>query len=129
MSTDFDNDAYPAPAFKSIGVQVNFTLLGYWCEMEAHTFGPPSRKLTLSNHHVMLDLGVALALIIRDAKSLHVTFDYINGAKPWLYVDGDGEDPHVYLPDDWRAQLTKAARSIGFVSAYDDIGSEVGKHG
>lgn len=111
--------------YKSVGIQIDFIPSGrFVAHFDAKDYAPfPSGlDLSLSTSYEVGDLAPALALLIRAASQCDVSFDMLDGHAAWLFVDGDGEDPDVYLPDNWREILADAAKEIGFVSAYDELG-------
>lgn len=69
---------------------------------------------TLRQRYFMSDLAQQLDGLIADATALEIEFKQIKGAVPYLFVEGDGEYEHVYLPDDWRAQLQAEAKRLGW---------------
>ena len=57
-------------------------------------------------------LTVALDVLTADAERLGVEFRADAG--PWLYYQGDGEDPAWPPPPDWRELLTAQAARLGW---------------
>ncbi len=58
-------------------------------------------------------LTAAIDVVIRDAARLGIGWRDEAGG-PHLYVDGDGEDPDVWLPDGWRELLAEQSARLGW---------------
>jgi len=56
----------------------------------------------------------AVVLLINDAEKLGIEFKFKS-----LYAKGDGEDPKVNLPEDWRDIWATIAHYAGLESHYD----------
>jgi len=77
-----------------------------WCD-DASTQG----KLTI--RYWVPALTAALATLMADAQRLGIIFNY-KDTVPWLYVEGDGKSPDVYLPANWKKELQFQARRLGW---------------
>lgn len=59
------------------------------------------------------ELPAAIATLKDDAERLGIEWKDFNGA-PWLYIAGDGEDPEVAYPPDWRHIMEREALRLGW---------------
>lgn len=91
-----------------------------FCNDHADT-GSVSTEGTLHTRYYVQDgaavggLTAAIDAVISDAARLGIDFNCVGGS-PSLYVDGDGEDEDVDLPEGWRGTLAQQAARLGWVT-------------
>ncbi len=78
---------------------------------------------TLSTRYHVVDgqktdaLTAVIDAIVRDAKALGIQFTDL-GRGPALYVSGDGDDPDVDLPGNWRELVAAQCARLGWRNVY-----------
>lgn len=88
------------------------------------TEGEIRTKYFVGSTETIDGLTAAIDTIKSDAERLGIEFrGHFPGSVPRLYVNGDGEWPHVWLPANWRGRLAAQARRLGWRAYGDPTGS------
>lgn len=66
------------------------------------------------------DLTKTVDLAMEAAKTIGVVFRDETGIEPCIYVEGDGEDPTVLLPPNWRQLVREQCDRLGWKTVYQD---------
>lgn len=66
------------------------------------------------------DLSRTVDLAVAAARTIGVAFHDKPGIEPCIYVEGDGEDPTVHLPANWRQLVREQCDRLGWKSVYQD---------
>lgn len=72
----------------------------------------------ISSTYSSKDLSKVIDRILALAESMGVTFPREGGVEPHIYVEGDGENLDVALPEDWREIVSKECMRLGWQSCY-----------
>lgn len=64
------------------------------------------------------DLQKTVDLALEAAKTIGVVFHDKTGIEPCIYVEGDGEDPAVVLPPNWRQMICEQCDRLGWKTVY-----------
>ncbi|ONH58345.1 hypothetical protein CcI49_23100 [Frankia sp. CcI49] len=87
------------------------------------TEGEIRTKYCVASTETADGLTVAIDTIKADANRLGIEFrGHFPGSAPALYVNGDGEWPDVWLPENWRGRLAEQARRLGWRTYGDPTG-------
>ncbi len=73
---------------------------------------------SVRTRYFMPDLSQAIDLVMSAARSIGVTFFDHEAIPPAIYVEGDGEDEKVSLPENWRALVAEQCERLGWKSIY-----------
>jgi len=75
--------------------------------------GPDSVEGELATRYLMPTAAEAIDVLIRELTALGIGLGTERIA-PWIYIEGDGEDPGIAYPPGWPALLLEQARRIGW---------------
>ncbi len=114
---------YPADGLFSTGIKLAFNPHAGWCatvEFTSMLFAAPDCiDGTIGTRYHDQDLSKVIDRVHSAALKIGVLFMRNAAIQPHLYVDGDGEDPAVELPADWREIVRAQCDRLGWASCYE----------
>lgn len=76
---------------------------------------------SIGTHYFNRDLAAAVDCALTAAKAIGVVFHEGNpDLEPSVYVEGDGEDPAVPLPPNWRQLVSEQCIRLGWKDVHHD---------
>lgn len=110
--------------FLSTGVNLTFSrahgwsaAIDYWSD---HFAMPECLEGNIRTRYFDKDLSTVIDRAINTAKAVGVTFIDQDGLRPSIYVPGDGEDPSIELPEEWREIVAAECERLGWENIYKD---------
>lgn len=70
---------------------------------------------------VRTGLSAAIDTLIADAKKLDIDMTSSTTKRPWIFYEGDGENPEYPPPEGWSDMLAAEAKRVGFDSYHTHI--------
>ncbi|MCZ8254495.1 MAG: hypothetical protein O9327_02285 [Polaromonas sp.] len=107
---------------QSVGIKLKWNPNHGWCAtVEFSTMQHAQAEcLTgeIGTKYFVQDLSQAIDLAKTGAESIGIEFIQRDGVEPMLYVEGDGEDPKVSLPNGWQLTIQEASKRLGWRDFY-----------
>lgn len=108
---------------QSTGIHLKFSSLQGWAaEVQFSTFEHAQSSCIEGSigPRYFGELAAVIDLAKDSAESMGVTFINNELIQPTMYIEGDGEDPKVDLPENWRALIQEQCERLGWRSVYTD---------
>jgi hypothetical protein len=121
MTAVTNNEALAMQPIKSSGIKLKFDPAHGWIATVEFSTEEHATETCIEGsigvRYFNQDLGKAIQLALVAAKTIGVSFHDGLGLEPSLYVEGDGEDPSVPLPTNWRQLIAEQSARLGWKSA------------
>jgi hypothetical protein len=106
------------------GIKLTFDARGGWvATVEFSTWEHATASCiegSIGTRYFDADLNAIIDRAMAAAQSIGVAFRDASGLEPHIYVDGDGEDPNVTLPPNWRQLVDEQCKRLGWKTCYQE---------